>query len=53
MRVAEPLLPRSRMDSASSSVQRRSVLITGFTLAYGLFQLVPGPWATVSASCGR
>jgi MFS transporter, YNFM family, putative membrane transport protein len=42
MRVAEPLLPKVAHDFGVS-VAAAAVLITGFTLAYGLFQLVHGP----------
>jgi predicted MFS family arabinose efflux permease len=42
MRVAEPLLPKVAHDF-DVSVAAAAVLITGFTLAYGLFQLVHGP----------
>ncbi len=42
MRLAEPLLPKVAHDFGVS-VAAASVLITGFTLAYGLFQLVHGP----------
>lgn len=42
IRVAEPLLPKVAHDF-HSSVGAASVLITGFTLAYGAFQLVHGP----------
>ena len=42
MRVAEPLLPKVAHEF-SVSVSAAAVLITGFTLAYGLFQLVHGP----------
>jgi predicted MFS family arabinose efflux permease len=42
MRVAEPLLPKVAHDFGVS-VGAAAVLITGFTLAYGLFQLVHGP----------
>jgi MFS transporter, YNFM family, putative membrane transport protein len=42
MRVAEPLLPKVASDFGVS-VAAAAVLITGFTLAYGLFQLVHGP----------
>ena len=42
IRLAEPLLPKvaAEMDTGISEA---SVIITGFTLAYGLFQLVHGP----------
>ena len=42
MRVAEPLLPKVAHEF-SVTVAAAAVLITGFTLAYGLFQLVHGP----------
>jgi predicted MFS family arabinose efflux permease len=42
MRMAEPLLPRVAHDFATG-VAEASVLITAFTLAYGLFQLLHGP----------
>src|SRR5262245_31646536 len=42
IRLAEPLLPKVAHDFGVS-VAAASVLITGFTLAYGLFQLVHGP----------
>ena len=42
IRLAEPLLPKVAQDFGVS-VAAASVLITGFTLAYGLFQLVHGP----------
>jgi MFS transporter, YNFM family, putative membrane transport protein len=42
MRLAEPLLPKVAHDFGVS-VAAAGVLITGFTLAYGLFQLVHGP----------
>jgi predicted MFS family arabinose efflux permease len=42
IRLAEPLLPKVAHDF-DVSVSAASVLITGFTLAYGLFQLVHGP----------
>jgi predicted MFS family arabinose efflux permease len=42
IRLAEPLLPKVANDF-EVSVAAASVLITGFTLAYGLFQLVHGP----------
>jgi predicted MFS family arabinose efflux permease len=42
MRLAEPLLPRVAQEFGVS-VGAAAVLITGFTLAYGLFQLVHGP----------
>ena len=42
IRVAEPMLPKVASDLAVS-VGSASVLITGFTLAYGLFQIVHGP----------
>jgi len=42
MRVAEPLLPKVAHDFGVS-LAAAGVLITGFTLAYGLFQLVHGP----------
>jgi predicted MFS family arabinose efflux permease len=42
MRLAEPLLPRVAHD-LGTGVAEASVLITAFTLAYGLFQLVHGP----------
>lgn len=42
IRLAEPLLPKVAHDF-DVSVASASVLITGFTLAYGLFQLVHGP----------
>jgi predicted MFS family arabinose efflux permease len=42
IRLAEPLLPKVAHDF-EASVAAASVLITGFTLAYGLFQLVHGP----------
>ena len=42
IRLAEPLLPKVAHDFGVS-VAAGSVLITGFTLAYGLFQLVHGP----------
>jgi predicted MFS family arabinose efflux permease len=42
IRLAEPLLPKVAHDFGTS-VAAASVLITGFTLAYGLFQLVHGP----------
>ena len=42
MRVAEPLLPKVAHDFGVS-VAAAAVLFTGFTLAYGLFQLVHGP----------
>ena len=42
MRVAEPLLPKVAHDF-DVSVAAAAVLITGFTLAYGMFQLVHGP----------
>lgn len=42
IRVAEPLLPRVAEDFGVG-VAAASVLITSFTLAYGLFQLVHGP----------
>ena len=42
MRLAEPLLPKVAHDFGVS-VAAAAVLITGFTFAYGLFQLVHGP----------
>lgn len=42
MRMAEPLLPKVAQD-LGTGVAEASVLITAFTLAYGLFQLVHGP----------
>lgn len=42
IRLAEPLLPKVAHDFGVS-VAAASVLITAFTLAYGLFQLVHGP----------
>ena len=42
MRLAEPLLPKVAHDFGVS-VAAAGVLITGFTLAYGLFQLIHGP----------
>ncbi|MCP5155897.1 MAG: MFS transporter [Ectothiorhodospiraceae bacterium] len=42
IRVAEPMLPKVASD-LQVSVGAASVLITGFTLAYGLFQIVHGP----------
>ena len=42
MRLAEPLLPRVASDFGTSLAQT-GVLITGFTVAYGLFQLAHGP----------
>ena len=42
MRLAEPLLPKVAQD-LGTGVAEASVLITAFTLAYGLFQLVHGP----------
>lgn len=42
MRLAEPLLPKVAHEFGVS-VSAAAVLITGFTLAYGLFQLVHGP----------
>jgi predicted MFS family arabinose efflux permease len=42
IRLAEPLLPKVAQDFGVS-VAAASVLITGFTLSYGLFQLVHGP----------
>ena len=42
MRLAEPLLPKVA-DDFGVSVSSAAVLITGFTLAYGLFQLFHGP----------
>lgn len=42
IRVAEPLLPKVAHEF-SVSVSAAAVLITAFTLAYGLFQLVHGP----------
>jgi len=42
MRLAEPLLPKVAHDFGVS-VSAAAVLITSFTLAYGLFQLVHGP----------
>lgn len=42
IRLAEPLLPKVAHDFGVS-VAAASVMITGFTLAYGLFQLVHGP----------
>jgi MFS transporter, YNFM family, putative membrane transport protein len=42
IRIAEPLLPKVAHDFGVS-VAAASVLITGFTLAYGLFQLIHGP----------
>jgi predicted MFS family arabinose efflux permease len=41
IRIAEPLLPKVAADMGTG-VAEASVLITGFTLAYGLFQLVHG-----------
>jgi YNFM family putative membrane transporter len=42
MRLAEPLLPKVAQEFGVS-VGAAAVLITGFTLAYGLFQLIHGP----------
>lgn len=42
MRVAEPLLPKVAHDFGVG-VSAAAVLITGFSLAYGLFQLIHGP----------
>ncbi|MFT5446713.1 MAG: YNFM family putative membrane transporter [Gammaproteobacteria bacterium] len=42
MRMAEPLLPRIAEDF-NSTVAEASILITSFSLAYGLFQLLHGP----------
>jgi MFS transporter, YNFM family, putative membrane transport protein len=42
MRIPEPLLPRVAEDFGVG-VGRASVLISGFVVAYGLFQLVHGP----------
>jgi len=42
MRVAEPLLPRLATEFATG-VTDVSAVITGFALAYGLFQFVHGP----------
>ena len=42
MRMAEPLLPRIAEDF-DSTVAEASILITSFSLAYGLFQLLHGP----------
>jgi predicted MFS family arabinose efflux permease len=42
MRLAEPLLPKVAHEFGVT-VGAAAVLITGFTLAYGLFQLVHGP----------
>jgi predicted MFS family arabinose efflux permease len=42
IRLAEPLLPKVAHDFRVS-IAAASVLITGFTFAYGLFQLVHGP----------
>ena len=42
MRLAEPLLPKVAHDF-DVSIAAASAIITGYTLAYGLFQLVHGP----------
>ena len=42
IRMAEPLLPRVAEDFGST-VTEASILITSFSLAYGLFQLLHGP----------
>lgn len=42
LRMAEPLLP-TVADDLGAGVAEASILITAFTLAYGLFQLVHGP----------
>jgi len=42
MRMAEPLLPKVAAD-LNSTISQASILITSFSLAYGLFQLVHGP----------
>src|SRR5262245_5698990 len=44
IRLAEPLLPKVAQQFGVS-LAAAAVLITGFTLAYGLFQLVHGPLA--------
>jgi YNFM family putative membrane transporter len=44
IRLAEPLLPKVAQEFGVS-LTAAAVLITGFTLAYGLFQLVHGPLA--------
>ena len=42
MRVAEPLLP-TLADDFGTTVQQASIVLSGFTLAYGAFQIVHGP----------
>ena len=42
MRMAEPLLPKVAAD-LGTGIAEASILITAFSLAYGLFQLVHGP----------
>lgn len=42
MRMAEPLLPKVAAD-LGTGVAEAAVMITAFTFAYGLFQLVHGP----------
>jgi len=42
IRLAEPLLPKVASEM-HTGIAEASVIITGFTLAYGLFQLVHGP----------
>lgn len=42
IRIAEPLVPRVA-DEFDVGVGSAALLITGFTLSYGLFQLVHGP----------
>src|SRR5215813_10323839 len=44
IRLAEPLLPKVAQQFGVS-LTAAAVIITGFTLAYGLFQLVHGPLA--------